>query len=266
MKQVLALFFCMHCLFASVSLGDVLEKGAAVSGSITPGSSVSIKGDFSSTTNLVVTLSLVHGTASTPLNYELVADKKALSAKLPSSMDPGAYYLSLREGESTVNVPGTITIQRDAAKLTSVHPATQYREASDQFNFDLIGENFSTKADENDVWIDGQGSILSSNGTKTECLGDPTNKTPAKTPPCLWVENASKMHVVGYKAEAYQGPVLVSVRVGNGVFTDKHQLLLARRSEAEILLWSGVATLVLFLAVAGIVRSGSETTRPAIAR
>lgn len=258
MRPALLLIFCTSSLLATITF----EKDAAISGTVTPGSTIQLKGDFTAASNLVITLIQIHGSPTgITVGHENSADNKSVSIKLPAAMEPGTFYLNVKDDQTNVNVPGTVTVQHDAVKLISVHPATQYRGASDQFNFDLIGENFSTKAEEDEVWIDGQGNILKSSGTETECKRDPKSTTSAKAAPCLWVENAGLMHVLGYTAEPYQGPALVSVRVANGAFTEKKQLLLARRSKAEVLLWSGVATVMLFLFVAGIVRSGLKGNR-----
>jgi hypothetical protein len=167
---------------------------------------------------------------------------------LPFKLTPGYYFFTLPDSHDAV-IPGTIEVAPDKVKLISVHPSTAYPLRASQFNFDIIGENFSEDPKDDDVTIDGRGSIVKDWGTsEKDCE--------SRKKPCLWVENVRMMHVVDYPAEDYQGLINIGVRVGTVTAADQKPLVLARFSGTVIFLLSAVVTGALFLIVSYIVGTG----------
>ena len=167
---------------------------------------------------------------------------------LPPKMDTGPYYFRLTDKAKTV-IPGSIDVEPDKIKLLSVFPATAYRGRTDRFDFDIAGENFSTNAENDDVTIEGQGSLVKSRGSQAD-------KCANQKEACLWVENERLMHVVGYRPAAHQGIVNVGIRVGNVVAADKQQLVLARFSGTFVFVLGAALTGLLFWLVSHVVSSG----------
>jgi hypothetical protein len=236
-------------LFGTVTL----NPGASISGTITPGSTLKIDAKLTDSKNFKATL---RQPGSKPedkvgvwsLTNETEEKKDTgLSLRIPDAVVAGTYFVSLRDDQSDVNVPGTVTVQGDAAKLIAVHPATQY-PTNNLFTFDLFGDNFSPNVKDNEVWIESGGSDFKLPESQVQCVSE--GNTPCKS-----------LRVVGYKAEPYQGTASVFVRVAKGAFTDKHQLLLARTSTVWVLVASAGATLLLLTLVALAVRGGLKGNR-----
>ena len=183
-------------------------------------------------------------------------DGKSIAIALPDKLDPGRYYLTVDYQGTTEVVPGELRVVPDAVKLDSAHPTTAYRNAIGSFDFDVVGQNFSSTPEDNNVYIAGQGLIIKSWGTKE----DPDCKEhPAF--PCLWIDPANvdqppdKLHVVGYQAEHYQGPLSFSVDV-RGIRSGEKQLVLSRMSEPGVLFWSVAIFLVLAYIIYRLVARG----------
>ncbi|MBV9611679.1 MAG: hypothetical protein JO091_04370 [Acidobacteriaceae bacterium] len=170
-----------------------------------------------------------------------------LKILLPAQMDPGPYYFTLVDEKQTI-IPGSIDVEPDKIKLIAVHPATAYRGDASKFDFDVVGENFSLDPRNDDVTIEGQGSIVKNYGkSQADCNGKEA---------CLWVQNDRLLHIVGYRAERHQGVVNVGVRVGNVTAADQKPLVLARLSGTLVFILSAVITALLFWMVSAIVGTG----------
>ena len=177
------------------------------------------------------------------------ATSSGLNIFLPAQMDAGPYYFRLTDNDQTI-VPGSIDIEPDKIKLIAVYPATAYRGEKNKFDFDIVGENFSPNAKNDDVTIEGQGSIVRNWGgnAKSDCAGKDA---------CLWVDkNGRVMHMVGYRPETQQGIVNVGIRVGNVAPADKQQLVLARLSGTVVFILTAAITGLLFWLVRSVVFSG----------
>ena len=179
--------------------GNGVKVGAGVSGIVAPGSVLTLRvtGDKSHSVHLHAIVD--PNKKFVPLTG--VVSDDGLQIVLPAVIDPGAYYFTLVDDDKII-IPGSIDIESDRIKLTAVSPGTAYPAGTNRFNFDIIGENFSLNSDNDDVTIDGQGSIVKvrgKNGKKEDCDGRES---------CLWVENERLMHVVGYP----RSPIRLSER------------------------------------------------------
>src|SRR5262249_46226339 len=119
--------------------------------------------------------------------------------------------------------------------------------------FEVIGDGFSTDPINDHVLVEGQGDIISDRGTSADDC-----RSPSKKKPCLWVENPQKMHVVGYKGEPYQGPVNLSVRVGDTTSSTKQSLVLARMSPSGVLIVAVAIFVLLCFLIYRLVSSGVD--------
>jgi hypothetical protein len=180
-----------------------------------------------------------------------------LKIRLDDRLDPGPYYFTLVDNNQVI--PGSVDVEPDKIKLIAVHPATAYRGDSSKFDFDIIGENFSTNAKSDDVTIEGQGSIVNDNNKVN-------NKSDCGKDPCLWVESQRLMHVIGYRAESHQGVVNIGVRVGNVTAADRKQLVLARLSGTVVFILSAALSGILFWIVAYIVGGGLAKNKVGLRR
>jgi hypothetical protein len=184
------------------------------------------------------------------------ADGKSVAIKLPDKLDPGRYYLTVDYQGVTDKVPGELRVEPDAVQLDSAHPTTAYRNDRHSFDFDVVGQNFSSTLQDNNVYVAGQGLIIKDWANKN----DPDCKQ-TSTFPCLWIDPSNglqppdKLHVVGYHAEPYQGPISFSVQVGS-VRSGEKQLVLSRMSEPGILFSSVAIFLVLAFFIYRLVARG----------
>ena len=222
-----------------------LKINGGVSGIVTPGSIVTIPvtGDRSHS---------VYGYAVNDPQKRFTGHDdnptgNGLKIKLPDQIDPGAYYFTLVDNKEIV-IPGSIDVEPDKIRLVAVHPSTAFKGDASKFNFDIVGENFSRNPDNDDVTIEGQGSIVKHRATNQAAC--------AAVADCLWVENERLMHIVGYSAEEYQGLVNIGIRVGNVTASDQKPLVLARRSGTVVFILAAGLSGLLFWIVKYIVGSG----------
>lgn len=167
------------------------------------------------------------------------------SFTLPDKLAPGRYIVDLIYNSAAAErIPGELRVVANAVRpdtavkpdaavtLDAGYPTTAYKNAKGSFDFDVIGQNFNKAVPEdNKIYISGRGQIIKEwFADKQQCEASPNS-------PCLWVESSEKLHVVGYKAESYQGPLTFSVKVGNNQSAEK-KLTLSRMSETGVLLWS----------------------------
>lgn len=254
---------------ASQAAADQVKQDFALSGAVAPGSPVTIKGDWTASNQIPVFLRAVNTTDDTPVGNTEVASEQ-VKFIVPSTMKPGLYTVRIGSDKALV-VPGTLEVPA-AVTFETINPTTQYRGPAGTFDFTLVGDHFSTDACYDDVVVQGQDSIVKFRGVNAEdCRTNPNREAKAKACPegspgakpgantpqgtCLWVESSRLMHIVGYPASSYQGPMRVSVRVGNAS-SEQRQLVLARRSPAAIFVLSAGATAVLFLIVSWTVSHG----------
>jgi hypothetical protein len=213
-------------------------RAAVVSGtyrlpdSVSPGQAVKVVGGFETGKTLAAKLYLLGSTAGADAKEAtLVAGEATIT--LPDNLAPGRYYIELTyAGAAAERIPGELRVVGNAVKLDSAYPTTAYRNAKGGFDFDVIGQNFNAGVpNDNQIYISGRGPIIQNwSPDKQGCDNG--------SPPCLWVESTEKLHVVGYKAESYQGPLSFSVQVGTAPRSPEKKLTLSRMSETGVLIWS----------------------------
>jgi hypothetical protein len=230
---------------------------------VTPGSTITLKTDFPAAHPVTVHLWILGGTEVERAGAPVDA-KQEISYQLPNNLGPGRYYLTLSFNEpgatgaaapaaTTELVPGELRVNPSAVKVDYAHPATAYRDQkTGGYDFDVIGDGFSTDPVNDHVLVEGQGDIIADRGVSADDCSQNKKK------PCLWVENAQKMHVVSYTGEPYQGQVNVSVRVGATVSTTKQSLILARMSPSGVLLAAVAIFVLLCFFIYRLVSSGVD--------
>jgi hypothetical protein len=233
---------------------------------VIPGTSFTLAGTFDPTKKDAVFKLYLLGTDTKivkTFSGMVSADGKSVAITLPDKLDPGRYYLTLDYQGVTDNVPGELRVVPDAVQLDSAHPTTAYANGSGSFDFDVVGQNFSSTLLDNNIYIAGQGSIIKNWDTRANCEkalattvvpATGTGQSQESNLPCLWIDTPNgvqppdKLHVVGYHAERYQGPLTFKVRVGSVSSVEK-QLVLSKMSAAGVLFWS----IIIFLALAFII-------------
>lgn len=222
---------------------------------VSPGQTVTVAGTFDPAIKTEVTAKLYPLGSADDKDAKEAKDGKVTTTKqasltLPDNLPPGRYYLKLTYNGVTEQVPGELRVDATAAKLDSAYPTTAYRNATGGFDFDVIGQNFNKDVPgDNQIYISGRGPIIKS-WTSEEHGCD------SGEPPCLRVESSEKLHVVGYKAESYQGPLTFSVQVGAGARSHEKKLTLSRMSETGVLLWSIGIFLILAYIIYRFVAAG----------
>lgn len=208
---------------------------------VSPGSTLNIPGKFPGNQTPVVKIHSVGANLSTDPGTEPDTTKKSsdsqIDVKLPDKLPPGRYYLTLDFANlKGVVVPSEVRVSGNGVTLDAAHPTTAYPDGTGGFNFEVIGQGFSSTPKDNNVWIKGQGLIIKSWATNKQ--GCETKGADEK--PCLWYDSSQpdKLHVVGYAGEAYQGPLSFKVQVGGAQSTSEKNLILARLSPAGIRFWS----------------------------
>jgi hypothetical protein len=224
---------------------------------VSPGTKLSITGDFAATDRKPAVKIHAVGSDSKsvpsidPDTIKQVSDTE-IDVKLPDKLPPGRYYFTLNYGGLTSEVvPGEVRVSESGVNLDGAHPTTAYSSQNGGFDFDVIGEGFSTTPKDNNIYISGQGLIAKSwADKKSDC--DEKRK---EQMPCIWydVQDPDKLHVVGYPKETYQGPLSFAVRVGS-VQSSQKKLVLARLSPTELRFWSilifGVLAYIIYRLVA----------------
>lgn len=143
-----------------------------------------------------------------------------------------------------------------AATSGSVYPSTAYPVEGRGYSFKLLGDHFDNAHPENnDVQFVGQGSILDSSAphlrSAKECA--------RAQQPCLWLDTPQELHVEGYKVDPKEGLVNVQAYTNGQPSTGQIQLVLAKKSPAQIRTWS-IATFVVLLGILFLlVRFGLKT-------
>jgi hypothetical protein len=236
------LLLAMIWFLASPNTAQI-DPGTRFDDVVTPGAKVTLKTSLPADTEALLQLYVVGGavvntSAAKVANGELVY-------QIPSSLAPGRYFLKVTSGSATEVVPGELRVNPAGVHLDYAHPATAYRDkVTGGFDFDVIGDGFSTDPANDAVIVDGQGDIIVDRGVSAEDCRSSKRKLP-----CLWVENAQKMHIVGYKGEEYQGPLNLSVRVGSVTPATKQPLILARMSPTGVL----IAALLIFVLLCALI-------------
>jgi hypothetical protein len=271
--KVIAAAVMMLSFAAPAAADDTVADGFALVGVVTPGTVLTVPGEFTANAVIAVALQPSNSRKAARIVQAQVSDG-ALKIKLPDDLDPGPYTATF--GASQI-IRGGIDVQVAAVKLEAVNPATSYRGPANTYDFDFIGENFSPDVCNDDVTVQGQGSIVKFRGeSKADCGGLPG--VPAKAKPCplvasarqtadspegtcLWVDSTRLMHIIGYPAAPYQGQLMVNVRVGNVAAGQAQPLVLARRSPAAIFVLSAGATALLFWIVSWTVSRGLSGNR-----
>ncbi len=223
---------------ASLCMAAIVDPSTKFEGNFSAGQALSIKVVAPPKQVKVELFQVDKTTATDTRTLDPVADN-SIPYTLPNPLARGRYILKVTPPDgATETIPGVLRVKGPAVRLDSLHPNTAYRTANGKgFDFDIVGDNFATDPSEDRVKVDGQGDIIKLSDKDKKCEGiiDP-NKLP-----CLWVESAQKMHVVGYQAEKYQGQLNLSVEVDDST-SEKKQLVLARMSAGGVL----ISAVVLF--------------------
>lgn len=133
-----------------------------------PGSTISITGKFVVKDQVaVVKIHKVGSDLATDAGTDPDTTKKfsdtQIDVKLPDKLPAGRYYLTIDYGDLKGRIiPSEVRISGSAVTLDSAHPATAYRSASGGFDFDVIGQGFSSNREDNNIYIKGQGLIVKS--------------------------------------------------------------------------------------------------------
>ena len=242
----------VHVAAAAVAFGQIKTN---IPESVSPGQTVEIVLDAPVAAGNKVTFSIHQNGSAEPKDGQPVAftvSGTTFKLTLPEKLAPGRYFLTLTEKTAAdvlvrdVNIPSEIRVPNDPVKLDSTHPTTAYRNrATNQFDFDVIGENFSViEPKDNQVIIAGLGPIIKDYDVSEEAC----RKRPAEKLPCLWIAQPQIIHVVGYKPEPYQGPLSLTVRVGSAK-SQPTRLILSRMSETGVM----VAAVVIFVVLGWII-------------
>src|SRR5262249_32636032 len=144
----------------------------------------------------------------------------------------GRYYVTIEhDGWRALTAPSEGRIVADAVKLDSAPPTPAHPKSKDNFDFDIIRQNFSPPPTDNQLYVTGQGAITQHQFTERAQCEKSANQ------PCLWVESSERLRVLGYKSEPYQGLLSFVVRVGS-TRSAEQQLVLSRISDAGVLVWT----------------------------
>jgi len=246
---------------STAAAADQVADDFVLTGTVAPGSVVSLRGEWTAASNAVpVFLRALNAREDVPAGNTDLAEG-VLKFTVPPSLRPGAYTVRLGSDKQLL-VPGTLNVEIPVVTLETINPATSYRRGEGAFDFTLVGEHFALDPCDDDVVVQGQDSIVKVRAATAEACGANPDRTitpktcPSGTPgarpegslpqgTCLWVESPRLMHIVGYPAARYQGPMTVSVRVGN-TRSEPRQLVLARFSERAIaFLSAGAITMLL---------------------
>lgn len=236
---------------AAVAFGQITTNFPE---SVSPGATLKITAPVGAGNPVSIGIHLVGGGAP-PTDQQVTGNVtgNTVELALPAKLAPGRYFLTLTEKtaagvvvQSNVNVPGEIRVPNDPVKLDSTHPTTAYRNSvNNLFDFDVVGENFSVvKPEDNRVSIAGQGPIIK----KWEASQDACRKLAPDQLPCLWINQPQIIHVIGYKAEPYQGPLSLTVTVGSAA-SQSTQFVLSRMSETGVIF----STVVIFAGLGWII-------------
>ena len=248
------LLLLLTAWIAAARGGTLIGSGTPFEEVVTPGSKLTITTTLAENSEVMFDLYHLGGTKVETIGGKADAAHQ-VTYVLPRSLDAGRYYLTITSGSITETVPGELRINPTGLHLDYTHPATAYRESkTGLFDFDVIGDGFSTLSENNHVLVEGQGDIIVSHGVNEK---DCRDKDKVEQP-CLWMENPQKMHVYGYKGEPYQGPLELRVRVGSVTTQNKQSLILARMSAGGVFMAAlGIFFLLCFL-VYRLVRSGVD--------
>jgi hypothetical protein len=228
---------------AGSSLAASVDDNNRFPETVSPGQQITVSGKFDSTDpkdNVTAKLHPLGGEPARDPKDQNVTSPNKVTITLPDDLLPGRYYMTISYADLKDKlVPGELRVQAKAVQLDAAHPTTAYRNANGGFDFDVIGQNFNASVPrDNQIYVSGQGPIIQ---------GWLPGEQPCKEP-CLSVESSGKLHVIGYKADRYQGPISFKVQVGSAQSEEK-RLTLSRMSETGVLIWS----VAIFFALAYIV-------------
>jgi hypothetical protein len=217
----------------------------------TPGQHVTIHGDALPTQNGQVYLRT--RTDSTDRGVPLAATwdekTKGLTFLVPPNTPTGRYLVYVTAAsKGELLVPGELRVQPDVPALVhldAIYPQTGYRDAlRGKFNFELAGEHFAAKPEDNVLEIIDQGPVTV--GAEA-CAA--ARKANGYDQPCLEsLENISgmetyKLRAIGFQPGPYQGPIQIRVRVGQGSknVSNALSMTLSAASQTRILVTAAVA-------------------------
>jgi hypothetical protein len=231
----------------------VVSETYRLPSAVSPGQVVTVVGKFEQGKTVAAKIYPLGSTAGTDAQDANAVLGQA-SIKLPDKLAAGRYVVDLiYDGAAAERVPGELRVEATAVTLDSAYPTTAYRGAKGRFDFDIIGQNFNKATPgDNKIFISGQGQLpITWFANKDACAASKDEDLP-----CGWVESTEKLHVVGYQAGSYQGPLTFSVQVANGTRSPEKKLTLSRMSETGVLLWSIGIFLILAYIIYRLVASG----------
>src|SRR6266849_8079837 len=121
---------------------------------VSPGTSFNLVGTFDAANKDVVLKLYVLCTSTTSVRTfsgTVAADAKSVAATLPDKLDPGRYYPTVDYQGATERVPGELRVVPDSVQLDSAHPTTAYKNSAGSFDFDVVGQNFSSTPADNNI-------------------------------------------------------------------------------------------------------------------
>lgn len=129
---------------------------------VIPGTSLTLAGTFDPAKKEAVFKLYWLGTDTPAKTFSgtVSADGKSIAVTLPDKLDPGRYYLTVDYLGATDKVPGELRVVPDAVQLDSAHPTTAYHNDRGSFDFDVVGQNFSSTPPDNNIYVAGQGLII----------------------------------------------------------------------------------------------------------
>lgn len=244
MKTIRGLLVAVVLASPVVLRAAIVDEASQFPPVVNPGQTLSVAGTFDTTKPApAAKLYAIGSKDAKDAKDQKVISANQLAITLPDNLPTGRYYVKLTYNGATEQLPGELRVEANAVKVDAANPTTAYRNANGGFNFDIIGQNFNKDVPENNqVYISGRGPIIEDWSTdKQHCDESPKL-------PCLWVESSEKLHVVGYRAERYQGPLTFSVQVGSTRSAPEKKLTLSRMTETGVL----ILTIGIFLALAYI--------------
>jgi hypothetical protein len=161
------------------------------------------------------------------------SDGRTISFRLPTDIPPQRYHVALQitgDGKDApdaapIPVPGELRVKpKEPPKISAVKPLTGYPSDKKRFQFELTGENFAAKAEDNAILVNGSDI---SGRDDTQC-NEKTEPGKHFDRPCVAAgRDGRRLSVFGYKPEDYQGPIKVQVRA-YGALSAEQPMLLSR--------------------------------------
>lgn len=202
-------------------------------------------------------------TGLSPLDAKVADDGKSLSFQVSQAVETGRYLVSVALGSTELPVPGDLRVLSDEevkVKIDSISPATIYPTGRDgAYSFDVLGENLGKAPGDSVVEVAGRGPQAV--GSPADCKNYANTQVYEKM--CLWYDpgmEGRKLHVTGFKAGNYEGPVNIRLRTGDNA-SDYTTVTLSALSERNVRVLAIAVSLVFALIVLALVRKGIKLAK-----